>query len=177
VSNLNWKTKDVEILLDSPWLQVASETCILPSGSEINEFYTLWQPDWVLIIATDPAGRYLLTKQYRHGTKCLEIEFPAGIVDSGEDCIAAAKRELQEECGYSQGEWSWLRSMPVNPDRHRGRFHIVRATNVICNGAVQWDPNESIELLQVDAEQLTSMIADGRVSHPHHVAAFYLASL
>ena len=86
--------------MDAPWLKVAKETCELPNGKVIDDFYTLWQPDWVLILARTTEGKWVMTEQYRHGTGKIALEFPAGIIDKGETPEKAAIRELQEECGY-----------------------------------------------------------------------------
>ena len=95
-----WKLLSSEFLVDAPWLKVAKETCELPNGKVIDDFYTLWQPDWVLILARTKEGKWVMTEQYRHGTGKIALEFPAGIIDKGETPEKAAIRELQEECGY-----------------------------------------------------------------------------
>ena len=95
-----WKLLKTEYLVDAPWLKVAKETCELPNGKVIDDFYTLWQPDWVLILARTAEGKWVMTEQYRHGTGKIALEFPAGIIDKGETPEQAALRELQEECGY-----------------------------------------------------------------------------
>jgi len=172
-----WKTLSTDIKLDSPWLKVSQEKIELPSGKTIPDFYTLWQPDWVLVMAQDSDGLWIMTRQYRHGSGRMEIEFPAGIVDAGEDCVLAGRRELQEECAFAGGDWRWLRSLPVNPDRHKGHFHIVRATGVSRQGVTEWDESEHIETFKASTEQLRALIAEGLVNHPHHIAAFYLAGL
>ena len=91
---------DSEFLVNAPWLKVAKEKCELPNGKVIDDFYTLWQPDWVLILARTKEGKWVMTEQYRHGTGKIALEFPAGIIDKGETPEEAAIRELQEECGY-----------------------------------------------------------------------------
>ncbi len=47
-----------------------------------------------------PSNRYILIRQFRPPTKSYILEFPAGLVDLGEDIHTAAKRELLEETGY-----------------------------------------------------------------------------
>lgn len=173
----HWKTLKTTRLVDAPWLRVESEDCALPNGKVLKDFYTLWQPDWALIMAQDTDGLWILTRQYRHGSGCMEIEFPAGIIDAGEDSVVAAQRELQEECAHAGGSWHWLRSLPVNPDRHKGHFHIVRAQGVSRSGTTKWDEAEHIEMFKATTDQIRTMIAEGLISHPHHIAAFYLLGL
>ena len=86
-----WKLLDSEYLVDAPWLKVAKETCELPNGKVIDDFYTLWQPDWVLILARTTEGKWVMTEQYRHGTGKIALEFPAGIIDKGETPEQAAE--------------------------------------------------------------------------------------
>ena len=99
-----WKLLDSENLVDAPWLKVAKEKCELPNGKVIDDFYTLWQPDWVMILPRTKDGKWVMTKQYRHGIQKIALEFPAGIIDKGETPEDAAIRELQEECGYTLDE-------------------------------------------------------------------------
>ena len=63
-----WKLLDTEYLVNAPWLKVAKETCELPNGKVIDDFYTLWQPAWVLILARTVEGNWVMTEQYRHGS-------------------------------------------------------------------------------------------------------------
>jgi len=60
------------------------------------------QTSAVIIIAQlKPSNRYILIRQFRPPTKSYILEFPAGLVDIGENARIAAKRELLEETGYS----------------------------------------------------------------------------
>lgn len=200
-----WKTLDSEFLVDAPWLKVAKEKCELPNGKVIDDFYTLWQPDWVLILARTKDGKWIMTEQYRHGTGGLEVEFPAGIINAGESPEQAALRELQEECGYTSGAISgsdatsgndiaanlnsaaglnstaglnsaavaYLGQFPVNPDRHRGKFHVVFIDNVERSGSTNFDETEEIETFLMTDEELQKKIASGEFNHPLQIAGYY----
>ncbi|MFA6836276.1 MAG: NUDIX hydrolase [Fibrobacteraceae bacterium] len=169
-----WKTLSTENLLDSRWLRVDKETCELPTGKVISDFYTIWQPDWVLILAEDAQGRFLMERQYRQGTHSISLEFPAGIIDKGETPLEAAKRELQEECAHGGGAWKFLREFPMNPDRHRGRFFVVSATGVLPSGNTHFDSTENIETLFYSKEQVLAAIRSCEMNHPHQIASFLL---
>lgn len=186
---------DSEFLVDAPWLKVAKETCELPSGKVIDDFYTLWQPDWVLILARTKEGKWVMTEQYRHGTGKIALEFPAGIIDKGETPEEAAVRELQEECGYvldkrrenaamrlqTRDESSesgvsgtqYVGSFSVNPDRHRGKFHVVFIDGVERLGKTSFDDTENIETFLYTDEEFQAKVADGTFNHPLQIAGYF----
>lgn len=185
-----WKLLKTEYLVDAPWLKVAKETCELPNGKVIDDFYTLWQPDWVLILARTAEGKWVMTEQYRHGTGKIALEFPAGIIDKGETPEQAALRELQEECGYridsstapialcapgsAQNDTvRFIGTFPVNPDRHRGVFHVVFIDGVVKAGATHFDSTEDIESFELSDEDLQKKMADGTFNHPLQIAGYF----
>ena len=167
-----WKLLKTEYLVDAPWLKVAKETCELPNGKVIDDFYTLWQPDWVLILARTAEGKWVMTEQYRHGTGKIALEFPAGIIDKGETPEQAAIRELQEECGYKAATAKYLGAFPVNPDRHRGVFHVVFIDGVVKGGSTHFDSTEDIESLELSDEDLQKKMADGIFNHLLQMAGY-----
>ena len=191
-------------------MKVAKETCELPNGKVIDDFYTLWQPDWVLILARTKEGKWVMTEQYRHGTGKIALEFPAGIIDKGETPEEAAIRELQEECGYRLEEGrcplsgghdrmtsgghdksnedftgsiaslrmtnsavTYIGSFPVNPDRHRGKFHVVFIDGVERLGKTSFDDTEDIETFLYTDEEFQAKVADGTFNHPLQIAGYF----
>lgn len=63
--------------------------------------------------ASDPL--ILLERQYRHAAGQMMWELPAGRIDDGERELAAAKRELLEETGYSARKWKKILHFFVSP--------------------------------------------------------------
>ena len=58
------------------------------------------RPDAVVIIALDETGdKILLNKEFRLAPGCFVYNFPAGLIDEGEQPEESAKRELWEETG------------------------------------------------------------------------------
>ena len=54
----------------------------------------------IIIAKLEPSGRYILIRQFRPPTDSYILEFPAGMVDPGENPKTTATRELLEETGY-----------------------------------------------------------------------------
>ncbi|MEG1979405.1 MAG: NUDIX hydrolase [Victivallaceae bacterium] len=57
----------------------------------------------MIIPLIEPQNELVLVRQFRPPAHSYTIEFPAGLIDAGEDAATAARRELYEECGY-EGE-------------------------------------------------------------------------
>lgn len=58
------------------------------------------KPDSVVIIVTDESGeRLLIDKEFRLAVGDWVYNFPAGLIDEGEEPLESAKRELREETG------------------------------------------------------------------------------
>ena len=65
-------------------------------------------PGAVVIAAIDGEDRVYLVDQYRHPIRSYLLELPAGSLESGEDPLDCAKRELREEVGIEAGDWKYL---------------------------------------------------------------------
>ncbi len=70
-----------------------------------GDFYYLAANDWVTVIPlirNQQSGEYdmILVEQFRHGSEQVVLEFPAGVIDSGEGPRESALREMAEETGY-----------------------------------------------------------------------------
>jgi ADP-ribose pyrophosphatase len=80
----------------------------LDSSRNIDYTYISFRRPGVRIIAQDDEGGTLLVRQYRHPVGGYTWELPAGGVEEGETALAAAKRELLEESGFTAKAWVTL---------------------------------------------------------------------
>jgi ADP-ribose pyrophosphatase len=110
---------DVELLSSrvahaGPIFEVVRERVRLPSGLE-QELEVVVHSGAVAIAALDAQGRLALVRQYRHPAGEWLVEIPAGRVEPGEERLAAAQRELEEETGLRAARWSLLREFFAAP--------------------------------------------------------------
>jgi len=63
------------------------------------------------IVAIDSENNVLLVRQYRKAVEGMLLEIPAGGMEPGEDALVCARRELEEETGFSAERWEELGSL------------------------------------------------------------------
>lgn len=85
------------------FLDVRKDKVKLPNGKTSAREW-IKHPGAACIIPVLPDGKIALIKQYRYPVQEEIIELPAGKLDHGEEPEACAKRELEEEIGYSAGK-------------------------------------------------------------------------
>jgi ADP-ribose pyrophosphatase len=160
-----WEIIRREELVDaSPYLRVYRETVRLENGRLVDDYYTIDQPDFVVIFALISPGEILGIRHYKHGAKRINLGLPAGYVEEGESPLHAARRELLEETGYRAGAWQPLGSYVVDGNRGCGHVHVFSARDLTPQQVADPDDLETISLETIPLEQLPGMLADGEVA-------------
>jgi 8-oxo-dGTP pyrophosphatase MutT (NUDIX family) len=117
------------------------EHLVMPDGYEVDWYYTDTPPS-VLVVPVTAAGNLVMVRQYRHNLKRHVLEFPAGIVEPGEDVPDAARRELLEETGYRPAGGCRLRPLGAFyslPSETNKFTHAFLAEPVEHEGPAQGD--------------------------------------
>lgn len=91
---------DTEQVYDGVMLKVHRDKVRLPDGKTSAREY-IRHPGAVVVIAVLPDRRIVFERQFRYPLNRSFIELPAGKIDPGESAETCAKRELQEEVGYT----------------------------------------------------------------------------
>lgn len=137
-----------------------------PVQKKEGEFYYLNSRDWVVVVARTTAGELLLIEQFRWGSDQLSIELPGGIIDEGEDPVAAGLRELKEETGYTAKSGRLLASCDPNPAILNNRCHIVFADKVELSAeGTAWDEHEEMRLQIVSESEVINWAKSEKIGH------------
>lgn len=151
-----------EEILAGNFLQIRRDMVSLPDGRHTTREY-VDHPGAVMIVALLDDGRVVLERQYRYPLHAVMIEFPAGKLDAGESSLACAKRELQEETGYTAREW--VRAGVLNPAiAYSTEFIDIWFARGLTPGEQQLDSGEFLDVFSATPEELMNWCGSGRVT-------------
>ncbi|MDR1881563.1 MAG: NUDIX hydrolase [Prevotella sp.] len=154
-----WKVLKSEYLFRKPWLTVRREHVQLPDGNEIQDYYLLDYPDWVNIIAVTKDKKFVLVRQYRHGLGYTSMELCAGVAEKYDpSLLVSAQRELLEETGYGNGNWTKYTELSVNPGTHTNMTHCFLATDVEKVSEQNLEATEDISVHLLSTDELIELL-------------------
>ena len=185
---LAWEEISTEHIVQDEWIDFRRSAFRFPDGSIYEPYYTYSRRNYVVIVASDTDGNYLMVRQFRQGIRKVTIEFPAGGIErkdgkqyggeddlSSEDAFAAAKRELREETGYESDEWTHLLTVPSNATISDNYAYLYMARNCRKVSGQDLDDTEFVNAVKHTPDEIEKMIKDGTFQQSVHVAAWLLA--
>lgn len=101
-------------------------------------------------------GELILVSQFRPPTGRYTLEFPAGLIDPGEDAMTAGLRELTEETGYVGEAEGMLPTSCLDPG-------MSRATIKMAKVLVDAEMAENLEGMQKQGEEDEGLVRVHRV--------------
>jgi ADP-ribose pyrophosphatase len=152
------------LVYKGPVFWVTSERVQEPSGVRVLR-EVVRHTGSVVILATSEDRRepqVLLEHQYRHAAESYLWELPAGRIDKGEKALAAAKRELLEETGYTAKRWKRILNFFASPGFVAEPMTVFWARG-LTPGPAQPEPDEVIEQHLVALSKAVGMIQRGAI--------------
>jgi ADP-ribose pyrophosphatase len=119
----------------------------------------------VVVLAVEDSSaepRVLLERQYRHAAGDFLWELPAGRIDPGEHELAAAKRELLEETGYTAKHWRRILKFYASPGFVAETMSVFLATGLQA-GEAQPEDDEVIYKRMVPLNAAVNMVIKGTI--------------
>jgi ADP-ribose pyrophosphatase len=122
-------------------------------------------------------GDVLLVRQYRYPHKKFVLEIPAGKLESDEEPLACARRELAEETGYTAEKFEKLTAMLTTPGFCSEVLHIYLATGLKKSGHGQKldEGEQSLTVERLPFGAAIEMIVSGEIVDSKTIAGIFLA--
>lgn len=161
-----WRRREPTEIHKIGFRTIITKTFRLPDGS--IELFGTYNPEGqidVATIAVTTRGSVLLFRQFRPGPEIIMDELPGGTAESNESPEAAARRELEEEAGYTPKHMTYLGKLNTNAYSNAW-FHYYLATGCEPTAAgQQLEPNEQHgELIEVSIDELISIAQAGHMT-------------
>jgi len=160
-----------EGVYDGIFLKMKRDIVSLPDGQHAVREY-LEHPGAVAILAVLDDGRVLLERQYRYPIAQAVIEIPAGKLNTGEDPLLCAQRELQEETGYTAKHWSKIRRIhPVIS--YSTEFIDIYLAEGLSPGPARLDEEEFLDVFASPLEELLNWVETGKITDVKTIISTY----
>jgi ADP-ribose pyrophosphatase len=169
------KTIKTEQLFHGRIIDLILEEVEDPPGN-IRRREIVSHPGGSVVIPLMENGDVMLVRQYRYPLKKFILEAPAGKLEPQEDPLEAAKRELQEETGYTAEKYEKLTAMYTTPGFCNEVLHIYLATGLkkSMRGQNLDEGEQSLTVELIPFSSAVEMIASGEIADSKTIAGILL---
>jgi ADP-ribose pyrophosphatase len=155
-----------EVIFEGPLFRVLRDRLVEPGGNE-NVRDVIRHNGSVVILAIDNTKSkkdpwIVIERQYRHAAGRYLWELPAGKLDAGEEALAGAQRELEEETGYHAKKWKPLVEYYASPG-FLGESMMVFVAEGLVAGDAHPEGDEQIEFRLVKLSEVLKLIEKGAI--------------
>ncbi len=127
----------------------------------------------VIVAAMPDPETVLLIREYCAGTERYELALPKGRMETGEDPLVAANRELAEETGFSGHRQTLLKPLALAPGYMSHVTHLVLVEDLYPCEA-EGDEPESIEVVPWRLDEIYELSTGGDFNESRSIAGLYL---
>lgn len=170
-----WTTLSEEQHYDNPWITVTEYQVLSPKGAPGIYGKVHFKNRALAVIPIDAQGNTWLVGQYRYTLSEYSWEIPMGGGPLEEPILAAAQRELREECGLSAGHWQELMKIHTSNSvtDEVGYAFLARE---LTEGATAWDDTEQLQIRKLPFAEVMQMVRRGEITDCLSIAALYRAA-
>ena len=155
-----------QTVFEGPLFRVTRDKLIEPGGKEAMRDVVRHNGSAVILAIDNSKDKkdpwIVMERQYRHAAGRFMWEVPAGKLEPGEDPLAGAQRELEEETGYRARKWSELVEYYASPGFLGESMKVFLAEGLVA-GDSRPEEDELIEMRLVKLSELLKTIEKGGI--------------
>jgi ADP-ribose pyrophosphatase len=169
-----WKTLETRKIATLVDLRLYRDRIVSQTGFEMVH-PRLMVDDFSIVVPVLGRDQLVMIWNYRHAIQGWELELPAGHIESGESPEACARRELEEETGYSAGSWKRLGWFHPSPGLSSQRAYAFIARK-LKKGALHREPYEAgMEVKTLGVQDAYKRLWRGEIVHSPTASALGIA--
>ncbi len=162
MSKLKETRLSTEKIFKGTFLDVRRDKVSLPNGKTSSREW-INHPGAACVIPVLPDGKIALIRQYRYPVQAEMIELPAGKLDVGETPEVCARRELEEEIGYSAGKLTFVCNIHPAIGFASEKMWIYLAED-LTKTIENTDHDEFLELMPTNLDEAVQMVWEGTIT-------------
>ncbi|WAA10498.1 NUDIX hydrolase [Fervidibacillus albus] len=156
------KTLKRQTIFDGKIISLHVDEVELPNGKTSTR-EIVKHPGAVAVILITKEDKMVLVEQYRKPLERALFEIPAGKMEKGESPKTTAKRELEEETGYTCETLTPIASFYTSPGFSDELIHLFKAENIIKAKEAKTDEDEFLRLHEVTLDQALTLIDEQKI--------------
>ena len=163
------KVLSSSVLYSGRAVKLRLDSVRLPNGRETSR-EIIEHPGSVGILPLLAGNRVLLIRQYRHAVGGTILEIPAGTMEPGETPKECARRELEEETGYTAKSLKFFFDCYAAPGYSMELMHVFLARGLKPTEQ-RPEEDEIISVKPVGSERAFRMIRSGQIRDAKTICA------
>lgn len=173
--NNPWKTLSTKEIYQNPWISVREDQVLNPAGNPGIYGVVSFKNYAIGIVPIDEEGYTYLVGQYRYTLNAYSWEIPEGGGPKDEALIDAAKRELEEETGFTANEWIDLG--PIHTSNSvTDEYGFLFLARKLYQGEANPEETEELRIKKVLLSEALEMVMRGEITDSLSIAGLFKAS-
>lgn len=170
---MNFKIKNSEIKFQGKVFDLKVDDIVYDSGNEgIREVAV--HPGGAVVVAVKDNNKIILVKQFRYPLQKVLIELPAGKLETNEDPMKCAIRELEEETGYSSGKIEKLGSIYTTPGFCTEELHIYLAKDLKSGNHNREEGEFGMQIFEFTLDEIEGKIKTDEIKDSKTICGIYM---
>jgi 8-oxo-dGTP pyrophosphatase MutT (NUDIX family) len=165
-----WTTLSSRTVYENPWIKVREDQVLRPDGQPGIYGVVQFQNKAVGVLPVEANGDVWLVGQHRYPLGVYSWEIPEGGGPDGEEPETTARRELQEETGFTAERIEFLGRSHLSNSVSDEVAYLYRATG-LTSGESRPEGTERLQVRRFDWPTAWRMVLDGTITDSMSVIA------